>query len=65
MDNNLEIYLVQEYIAGREFSVGIVPTFLGDEVETLTPIEVIPIPERLVFCQGLIDGLHECRLQKS
>lgn len=46
-------YLIQPYLVGREFSVGVIPAVNGLGYEILPPIEIVPYPnDRDVFVAG-------------
>jgi len=45
-------YVVQPYIKGREFSVGVLPKTNGTGYETLTPVEIKPFPPRDLYVAG-------------
>jgi D-alanine-D-alanine ligase-like ATP-grasp enzyme len=44
--------LLQPYLIGREFSVGVIPKADGSGYEVLPPVEIVPFPARDVFIAG-------------
>lgn len=48
--------IVQPYLEGREFSVGIIPNKNGDHYECLPPLEIIPYPKREIYIAGISKG---------
>ena len=51
--------LVQPYLAGREFTVAVVPGQGGRGVEALPPAEIVPTPPRRVYAAGKLFGATE------
>jgi len=49
---DLNKYLVQPYLTGREFSVAVVPCENLTEYQALYPVEIIPFPPRNLFIAG-------------
>lgn len=45
-------HILQEYIAGREFSVAVIPSDTGIDYKALPPVEIIPNSDRLIFVAG-------------
>lgn len=56
---NLDEWLIQPYLSGREFSVAVLPDPTGLTYETLYPVEIIPKPERDIFIAGQEYGTTE------
>jgi D-alanine-D-alanine ligase len=48
--------LLQPYLIGREFSVGVIPKIDGSGYEVLPPVEIVPFPPRDVFIAGSAFG---------
>jgi len=48
--------LLQPYLIGREFSVGVIPKADGSGYEVLPPVEIVPFPPRDVFIAGSAFG---------
>ncbi len=48
--------LLQPYLIGREFSVGVIPKADGNGYEVLPPVEIVPFPARDVFIAGSAFG---------
>lgn len=48
--------LLQPYLIGREFSVGVIPKADGSGYEVLPPVEIVPFPARDVFIAGSAFG---------
>jgi D-alanine-D-alanine ligase-like ATP-grasp enzyme len=44
--------LLQPYLVGREFSVGVIPKADASGYEVLPPVEIVPYPAREVFVAG-------------
>lgn len=44
--------LLQPYLIGREFSVGVIPKADGSGYEVLPPVEIVPFPARDIFVAG-------------
>jgi predicted ATP-grasp superfamily ATP-dependent carboligase len=45
-------HILQEYIAGREFSVAVIPSDIGSCYKSLPPVEIVPNSERVIFIAG-------------
>lgn len=52
-------YIIQPYLAGREFTVGIIPDEEANEYVALTPLEIRPNDEREVYIAGQNYGTTE------
>ncbi len=59
--NNKE-FLVQEYLEGREFSVGVIPGISGHYI-SLSPAEFSPKPHRKIYIAGSAYGATERLLE--
>jgi D-alanine-D-alanine ligase len=49
---NIEQFICQPYLIGREFSVAIIPSDNGLEQIALPPVEIVPVPQRDFFVAG-------------
>ena len=49
-------FIIQPYLTGREFTVGVMPNKLGNHFEAFEPIEIVPFPERDIYIAGQTFG---------
>jgi D-alanine-D-alanine ligase len=54
-----EDYIIQPYLSGREFTVGIIPTEDGSDYMALTPLEIRPDDARDIYIAGQAYGTTE------
>lgn len=52
-------YIIQPYITGREFTVGVIPNEDGSDYMALTPLEIRPNDDREVYIAGQSYGITE------
>ncbi len=45
-------YIIQPYLSGREFTIGVLPSEQGTHFEVTNPIEIVPFPERDIYIAG-------------
>ncbi len=45
-------FIIQPYLTGREFTVGVMPNAMGNHFEASEPIEIVPFPERDIYIAG-------------
>jgi len=55
--NNLEDYIIQPYIEGREFTLAVIPDKNGLSPQCLPPLEIIPNDGRAIYVAGQSYGL--------
>lgn len=48
--------ILQPYLIGREFSIGVIPKSDGSGYEVLPPVEIVPFPPRDVYIAGSAFG---------
>lgn len=54
-----EDYVIQPYLTGREFTVGVIPTENGDDYMALNPLEIRPDDAREIYIAGQNYGITE------
>jgi D-alanine-D-alanine ligase len=54
-----EDYVIQPYLTGREFTIGVIPTENGDDYMALNPLEIRPDDAREIYIAGQNYGITE------
>lgn len=54
-----EDYIIQPYLSGREFTIGVIPNENGSDYMALNPLEIRPNDQREVYIAGQSYGITE------